>query len=52
MDSGGITCFSEWFRYYGVQTYPGVGPDADQDNFFRDTASSPCEWQQEEVERA
>lgn len=34
-EMGGITYSSEWFQYCGVQTYPGVKPDADQDNFFR-----------------
>ncbi|MFC7079982.1 ubiquinol-cytochrome c reductase iron-sulfur subunit [Halorussus caseinilyticus] len=47
---GGITYSSEWFQYCGVQTYPGVEPDADQDNFFRYSGSAPYEWQQEEVE--
>ena len=47
---GGITYSSEWFQYCGVQTYPGVVPDADQDNYFRYTASPPYQWQQEEVE--
>ncbi len=47
---GGITYTSEWFQYCGVQTYPGVEPDADQDNYFRYTESPPYEWQQEEVE--
>ena len=32
---GGITYSSEWFQYCGVQTYPGVRPSEDQDNFFR-----------------
>jgi Rieske Fe-S protein len=46
----GYTYSSEWFQYCGVQTYPGVQPDADQDNYFRYTGSPPYEWQQEEVE--
>ena len=50
MQLGGITYTSEWFQYCGVQTYPGVEPEADQDNFFRYTSSPPYEWQQEEVE--
>ncbi|UPW00444.1 Rieske 2Fe-2S domain-containing protein [Halorussus gelatinilyticus] len=50
MELGGITYTSEWFQYCGVQTYPGVDPDADQDNFFRYASSPPYEWQQEEVE--
>jgi Rieske Fe-S protein len=50
MQLGGVTYSSEWFQYCGVQTYPGVKPDADQDNFFRYTSSPPYEWQQAEVE--
>ena len=50
MQLGGITYSSEWFQYCGVQTYPGVDPDADQDNFFRYAGSAPYAWQQEEVE--
>ncbi|MFC4551441.1 MULTISPECIES: ubiquinol-cytochrome c reductase iron-sulfur subunit [Halorussus] len=50
MNLGGITYTSEWFQYCGVQTYPGVDPEADQDNFFRYAGSAPYEWQQQEVE--
>jgi Rieske Fe-S protein len=32
---GGTTYSSAWFQYCGVQTYPGVDPNADQDNTFR-----------------
>jgi Rieske Fe-S protein len=46
---GGITYPSEWFQYCGVQTYPRVAPDADQDNYFRYSASPPYECQKEEV---
>jgi Rieske Fe-S protein len=47
---GGVIYSSEWFQYCGVQTYPGVRPDADQDNYFRYSQSPPYEWQQEEVD--
>jgi len=47
---GGQTYSSEWFQYCGVETYPGVRPSADQDNFFRYAGGSPYEWQQNEVE--
>ncbi|WP_276301433.1 ubiquinol-cytochrome c reductase iron-sulfur subunit [Halorussus lipolyticus] len=50
MELGGITYTSEWFQYCGGQTYPGVKPDADQDNFLRYASSPPYEWQQEAVE--
>jgi Rieske Fe-S protein len=42
---GGATYSSEWFQYCGVQTYPGLVPDADQDNYFRYTQSAKYEWQ-------
>jgi len=35
MEVGGATYSSTWFQYCGVQTYPGVAPNADQDNTFR-----------------
>ncbi|GAA0259226.1 ubiquinol-cytochrome c reductase iron-sulfur subunit [Halobacterium noricense] len=47
---GGVTYSSEWFQYCGVQTYPGIAPDADQDNYFRYAPSSQYEWQSSEVE--
>ncbi|WP_435157291.1 ubiquinol-cytochrome c reductase iron-sulfur subunit [Haladaptatus sp. DFWS20] len=47
---GGVTYSSEWFQYCGVQTYPGIAPNADQDNYFRYTSSSQYQWQSEDVE--
>ncbi|MFB6299511.1 MAG: ubiquinol-cytochrome c reductase iron-sulfur subunit [Halobacteriales archaeon] len=46
---GPITYSSEWFQYCGVQTYEGVKPDADQDNYFRYVENPPGEygWQQD-----
>ena len=49
MELGGIEYSNEWFQYCGVQTYPGVVPTADQDNFFRYADSPPYEWQSSEV---
>ncbi len=49
MELGGKTYSSEWFQYCGVQTYPGVKPDADQDNYFRYSGNSKFDWQNEEV---
>jgi Rieske Fe-S protein len=49
MDLGGVTYSAEWFQYCGVQTYPGVQPEADQDNYFRYTGNSKFEWQNDEV---
>ena len=41
---GGYTYTSEWFQYCGVQTYAGLAPDADQDNFLRVADSAGYEW--------
>ena len=46
---GGIEYGAEWFQYCGVQTYPGVQPDADQDAYFRYANNPPYQWQQEQV---
>jgi Rieske Fe-S protein len=43
----GVTYSSEWFQYCGVQTYPGIRPTADQDNYFRYTESANFDWQDE-----
>ena len=51
MKLGGHTYSSEWFQYCGVQTYPGVAPDADQDNFLRYVGNSKFEWQNEAVNK-
>jgi Rieske Fe-S protein len=46
---GGITYSNEWFQYCGVQTYPGIQPEADQDQYFRYANNPPYDWQQEAV---
>jgi len=46
---GGQLYSSRWFQYCGVETYPGVRPGADQDNYFRYAEGPPYTWQQEEV---
>jgi Rieske Fe-S protein len=45
-DIGGTQYSSAWFQYCGVQTYPGVDPNADQDNTFRvaSGADSTYSW--------
>ncbi len=48
-DLGGVTYSNEWFQYCGVQTFPGVQPDADQDQYLRYAQNPPYTWQQEEV---
>lgn len=50
MKLGGVTYSSEWFQYCGVQSYPGIAPEADQDNYFRYTENPDYEWQANEVE--
>jgi len=42
MEVGGVTYGAEWFQYCGVQSYAGLQPDADQDNYFR--YSNEYEW--------
>ena len=49
MQLGGVTYTTEWFQYCGIQTNSGVYPDADQDSYFRYTANSKYDWQNEEV---
>ena len=49
-DMGGQTYSSEWFQYCGVETYPGIQPGSDQDNYFRYASEPPYEWQQNDVE--
>ena len=44
---GGITYGAQWFQYCGVQTYPGLQPDADQDNYFRYAGGNVNEWQRD-----
>lgn len=46
---GGITYFSEWFQYCGLQTFPSVQPDADQDNHFRSDGATAYTWQQQQL---
>ena len=46
---GGIQYGAQWFQYCGVQTYPGLQPDAEQDNYFRYADNPPYQWQSDEV---
>jgi Rieske Fe-S protein len=45
----GVTYTNEWFQYCGVQTYPGLQPRADQDNYFLASSDPPhaYSWQTE-----
>ena len=46
----GIEYGAQWFQYCGVQTYPGLQPDADQDNYLRYADNPPYTWQSDSVE--
>ena len=46
---GEITYSNEWFQYCGVQTYEGLDPEADQDQYLRYANNPPYQWQQDEV---
>jgi len=47
-DSGVPYTFS-WFQYCGVQSYAGLNPERDADNYFRASGSPPAayDWQQD-----
>ncbi len=45
-----VTYTSEWFQYCGVQSYQGVVPGYDGDNFFRSTGSPAYSWQADAYE--
>jgi Rieske Fe-S protein len=45
MKIGGMTYSPEWFQYCGVQTYKGVDPESEQDNYFRYKEGASYEWQ-------
>lgn len=42
-----INYTTEWYQYCGLQTFSGIRPDADQDEYFRYSESSDYEWQSE-----
>ncbi len=47
----GVTYSPNWFQYCGVQSYQGLAPSADQDDYFRYSSPPvPYEWQSENVE--
>ena len=47
----GVTYSNQWYQYCGIQSYAGLAPEADQDNFFRYSPSPPPTygWQTEET---
>jgi len=50
MQVGDVEYSVDWFQYCGVQTYGGLQPDAQQDNYFRYSDAPPYSWQQEQVQ--
>jgi Rieske Fe-S protein len=45
MELGGIEYSTDWFQYCGVQTYEGLRPDYDGDNYLRYSGTSTYDWQ-------
>lgn len=45
----GVTYSSEWFQYCGVESYAGIDPEYESDNYFISGANPGYEWQQEEL---
>jgi Rieske Fe-S protein len=39
-NGSGVPYTWSWFQYCGIQSYAGLNPDADEDNFFRATPGS------------
>ncbi|WP_224448928.1 ubiquinol-cytochrome c reductase iron-sulfur subunit [Haloprofundus salilacus] len=48
MQLGGTTYSSEWFQYCGVESYEGLNPSYESDNYFLSGSAPPYSWQQEE----
>ena len=46
MKLGGTTYSSRWFQYCGVQSYKGIQPETEIDNYFHSSASTQYSWQQ------
>lgn len=47
MDLGGVTYSSEWFQFCGVESYEGVKPEYESENFLRSGAEPGYTWQEE-----
>ncbi len=45
---GGLEYSQEWFQYCGHESYEGLEPDFDSDNYFKSDANTSYEWQQEQ----
>jgi len=46
-DLGGVTYSSEWFQYCGVESYEGIVPGYESDNYFVSGESPAYQWQDE-----
>jgi len=49
-EMGGQTYSSEWFQYCGVESYQGIVPGYESDNYFRSDSGPAYDWQSEAVE--
>jgi Rieske Fe-S protein len=43
----GVTYTSEWFQYCGVESYAGIEPGYDSDNYFRVGSNPGYDWESE-----
>ncbi|SFR58186.1 hypothetical protein SAMN04487947_2531 [Halogeometricum rufum] len=46
-EGSGVTYTSEWFQYCGVESYAGIEPDYDSDNYFISGSNPGYDWQSE-----
>lgn len=44
IDIAGIEYRPDWFQYCGVQTYPGISPEAEQDDYFKYDETGRYGW--------
>lgn len=49
MELAGQEYSSLWYQYCGIQSTPGIVPDADTDNYLRFASSSNYDWQTNEM---
>lgn len=45
---GGLEYSQEWFQYCGHESYEGIEPNFDSDNYFKSAPNASYEWQQEQ----
>ncbi|MFB6080523.1 MAG: ubiquinol-cytochrome c reductase iron-sulfur subunit [Haloferacaceae archaeon] len=46
----GVTYSQEWYQYCGVESYKGLQPDLETDNYLRSDASPAYQWQKDTYE--